>query len=94
MDDFPIKNTAASFRVCDQSVGRGFEIVLGNGIAVSVRWGISNYSDGRTSAEITAFNKNRELVTVDGYNEDGLQFASPEQVVQFMSAASHMEEVK
>jgi hypothetical protein len=73
---------------------RGFTMTFANRITVSIRWGNHNYSDGKTTAEVAAWDADtHEWVHVTGfdYNSDNvLGHLTTNEVAKFIHAASTM----
>lgn len=73
---------------------RGFTMTFSNRVTVSVRWGSANYSDGKTTAEVAAWDADtHEWVHVVGYDYDGddvLGRLTTNEVARFLYAASTM----
>jgi hypothetical protein len=71
---------------------RGFTMTFANRVTVSVRWGKYSNSDGKTTAEVAAWDADtHEWVRVTGYDYDNvLGHLTTNEIVKFMCAASTM----
>ena len=93
-DTDTISDSVSRFNLIPNHVNKGFTMTFANRVTVSVRWGEGNYSDGKTTAEVAAWNADTHLwVHVEGFNydhDDVLPRLTTDEVVKFMFVASTM----
>ena len=93
-DTDTISDSVSRFNLIPNNVNKGFTMTFANRVTVSVRWGEGNYSDGKTTAEVAAWNADTHLwVHVEGFNydhDDVLPRLTTDEVVKFMFVASTM----
>ena len=83
------------FKLCTNPHNCGFTMTFANEVTVSVRWGESSYSNGKTTAEVAA-SYNGEFVCVPGYEElwkhdQVIGHMTADEAIKWMYAASQMK---
>lgn len=90
----PISDSLCRLNLIPAAENRGFTMTFANRVTVSVRWGIFNYSDGKTTAEVAAWDADtHEWIHVVGYDYNGdnvLGRLTTDEVARFVYAASTM----
>jgi len=88
-----ISDSLSRINLISSSLNRGFTMTFDNRVTVSVRWGTANYSDGKTTAEVAAWNTDtHEWVHVPGFASiDVIGHLTSDQIAEFMFAASKMK---
>ena len=93
-DTDTISDSVSRFNLIPNNVNKGFTMIFANRVTVSVRWGEGNYSDGKTTAEVAAWNADTHVwVHVEGFNydhDDVLPRLTTDQVAKFIFVASTM----
>ena len=93
-DTDTISVSVSHFNLFPNNVNKGFTMTFANRVTVSVRWGEGNYSDGKTTAEVAAWNADTHLwVHVEGFDygtDDVLPRLNTDQVAKFIFVASTM----
>jgi hypothetical protein len=72
---------------------RGFHITFNNGYTVSVQFGRGNYGDGKTTAEIAAWDRNDKWYhsnVIRWESDDVRGYATPEEVAAFIHEVSQL----
>ena len=89
-----ISDSLSRFNLETHPSNRGFTMTFANRVTVSVRWGEGNYSDGKTTAEVAAWNADTHVwVHVEGFNydhDDVLPRLTTDEVAKFIFVASTM----
>jgi len=89
-----ISDSLPRFNLQPHSINRGFTMTFDNRVTVSVRWGEGNYSDGKTTAEVAAWNADTHLwVRVEGFDygtDVVLARLTTDEVAKFIFVASTM----
>lgn len=72
---------------------QGFRMTFANGCTVSVAFGSCNYCDqGKTTAEVWAWDKANEPVSVPGFSNGNVAgHLTPDQVLAYMNAVQQLE---
>lgn len=87
-----ISDSLSRFNLETHRVNRGFTMTFANRVTVSVRWGEGNYSDGKTTAEVAAWNADTHMwVHVEGFDYHGdnvLARLTTDEVAKFIFVAS------
>ena len=93
-DTDTISVSVSHFNLFPNHVNKGFTMTFANRVTVSVRWGEGNYSDGKTTAEVAAWNADTHVwVHVEGFNydhDDVLPRLTTDEVAKFIFVASTM----
>lgn len=90
----PISDSLPRFNLISDSTNHGFTMTFANRVTVSIRWGTFNYSDGKTTAEVGAWNAdNHDWLRVPGFGEydQVIGHLSTDDVAKFIHNASHMK---
>lgn len=89
-----ISDSLARFNLETHPVNRGFTMTFANRVTVSVRWGEANYADGKTTAEVAAWNADTHTwIHVEGFDyhgDDVLTHRTTDEVAKFIFVASTM----
>lgn len=89
----PISDSLPRFNLVSDSTNRGFTMTFANRVTVSVRWGIHNYSNQKTTAEVGAWNAdNHDWVRVPGFGDYSqvMGHLTTDDVARFIHNASTM----
>jgi hypothetical protein len=91
----PISDSLNRINLITDSRNKGFTMTFANRITVSVRWGLSCFSDGKTTAECMAWSADdHRVVRVMGMqyleDEDIIRECTTDEVAAFMYNASLM----
>lgn len=90
----PISDMKSRINLVTATHNCGFTMTFRNRITVSVRWGEYNYSDGKTTAELAAWDAdNHDWVHVPGFNygdDDVLGRCDTDEIAEFIHRASTM----
>lgn len=92
MDD-PISTSKPAFELYTEPRSRGFTLTFKNGVTVSIRWGIMNYSNGFTTAECAAF-VGHGFIHVPGFmygDDDVLGHQAPDEVARFIETTARLD---
>jgi hypothetical protein len=91
-DNPPISDTLARINLIPHPVNHGFTMTFPNRVTVSIRWGSSNYSDGRTTAECAAWNADtHKWIHVPDFGiSDVVGHMNTHEIARFMYNASQM----
>ena len=89
-----ISDSLSRINLATNPINRGFTMTFPNRITVSIRWGSSNYSDGKTTAECAAWNANTHdwihVNEFDYYGDNVLPRMETHEIARFMYNASQM----
>ena len=89
----PISDSLSRINLTTDSHNRGFNMTFDNRVTVSIRWGKMNYSNGKTTAEVAAWNADtHDWVRVPDFGEYNqvMGHLSTNDVARFIYNASKM----